>query len=59
MKICRLALCFAFSIAVKEVDSKHSQISRSVINFEGVSSPFEKTSKIQVLFKEFKDLNEP
>ena len=53
-----------FFNAVNEVNSKNSQISRSLINFQeknshlqGVSSALEMTFHIQALFKEFKDLD--
>jgi len=50
-----------FTIAVNEVSSKNSQISRSLINFnfQGVLSGLELTFQIPVLFREFKDLHEP
>ena len=55
-----------FFNAVNEVNSKNSQISRSLINFQeknshlqGVSSALEMTFHIQALFKDFKDLHEP
>ena len=53
-------------IAVNEVSSKHSQTSRSFINFQGknshfhrVSGTFETTFQITAFLKEFKDLYEP
>ena len=55
----------ALLIAVNEVNSKHSQISRSMINFQEKfsfarsSSALEKRFQIQALFKEFKDLHKP
>ena len=59
----------ALLLAAYEENSKHSQISKIVINFQGKNSYFqgvpsalEKTFKIlsiHTLFKEFKDLHEP
>ena len=52
-------IIFRVSIAVKEVNSTHSQISRGWINFQGVPSSVEMTFEIQAHFKESKDLHEP
>ena len=41
---------------MNEVNSKHSQILRSAINFQGVSSALEKTFQIQTLLKQLKYL---
>ena len=58
-------LFFALFLAVNEVNSKLSQISRSLINFQGKililrgSSALEMIFLIPARFKEFKDLHEP
>ena len=55
---------FCIFTGVKEVDSKYSRISRSLINFlenyhfRGDSSALEIAFQIQAFFKEFKDLQE-
>ena len=61
-----LYLYFVLFITVNEANSKHSQISGSVTNFNGkilifhgVPSALEKTFQIQGLLKDFKDLHEP
>ena len=53
-----------FFIAVNEVDSKNSQISRSLINlqgkkshFQGVTGALEMTFQVPELFKDFKGLH--
>ena len=46
-------------IAENEVISKTSQISRSLINFQGVPGALEMTFQIPALLMEFKDLHEP
>ena len=58
-------LFIALFIVVNGINSKSSQITRSVINFQGkilncrATSVLEKTFQIQAFFKTFKDLHEP
>ena len=52
-------LLFVLFIAVNKVNSELSQIPRSLINFQGVSSVLEMTFHIPALCRKFKDLHKP